>query len=47
LDAIRRIPRFADRVERETSRYWASMERHRPYISEHGKPEVCDWRWSA
>jgi xylulose-5-phosphate/fructose-6-phosphate phosphoketolase len=49
LDAVRRIPRFAGRVESETSRYWTSMERHKLYISEHGRdlPEVCDWRWSV
>lgn len=49
LDAIRRIPRFADQVEKATARYWTSMERHKLYISEHGDdlPEVRDWRWSA
>jgi xylulose-5-phosphate/fructose-6-phosphate phosphoketolase len=49
LDAIRRIPRLADRVEKATARYWTSMERHKLYISEHGDdlPEVRDWRWSA
>ena len=49
LDAIRRIPRLADQVEKATARYWTSMERHKLYISEHGDdlPEVRDWRWSA
>jgi xylulose-5-phosphate/fructose-6-phosphate phosphoketolase len=49
LDAIRRIPRFADQVEKATARYWTSMERHKLYISEHGDdlPEIRDWRWSA
>jgi xylulose-5-phosphate/fructose-6-phosphate phosphoketolase len=48
LDAVRRIPRFADRVETETDRYWAIMERHKLYVSEHGDdmPEVKNWRWS-
>ena len=48
LDAIRRIPRFADRVEAETQRYWSTMEKHKLYISEYGDdlPEVRDWRWS-
>jgi xylulose-5-phosphate/fructose-6-phosphate phosphoketolase len=48
LDAIGRIPRFADRMEAETARYWTTMERHKLYISEHGDdmPEVRDWRWS-
>ncbi len=47
LDAIRRIPRFADQVEKATARYWTSMERHKLYISEHGDdlPEIRDWRW--
>jgi xylulose-5-phosphate/fructose-6-phosphate phosphoketolase len=48
LDAVRRIPRFADRVGAETDRYWTIMERHKLYISEHGDdmPEVKNWRWS-
>jgi xylulose-5-phosphate/fructose-6-phosphate phosphoketolase len=48
LDAVRRIPRFADRVQAETDRYWAIMERHKLYVSEHGDdmPEVKNWRWS-
>jgi xylulose-5-phosphate/fructose-6-phosphate phosphoketolase len=48
LDAIKRIPRLAGQVETATDRYWASMERHKLYISEHGEdmPEVRDWRWS-
>ena len=49
LDAISRIPRYADRVEKETARYWTSIERHRLYISEHGvdMPEICQWSWNA
>jgi xylulose-5-phosphate/fructose-6-phosphate phosphoketolase len=49
LDAIRRIPRLSDQVEKATERYWTSMERHKLYISEHGDdlPEVRDWCWSA
>jgi xylulose-5-phosphate/fructose-6-phosphate phosphoketolase len=48
LDAIGRIPRLHDRVEHETARYWATMERHKLYISEHGEdmPEVNDWQWT-
>jgi len=48
LDAISRIPRFADRVAAETQRYWATMERHKLYVAEHGEdmPEVRDWRWA-
>lgn len=49
LDAIRRIPRLAHHVEAETARYWATIKRHKSYISEHGEdlPEIRDWRWSA
>ena len=49
LDVVERIPRFSDRVEQERARYWATMERHKLYISEHGDdmPEVLDWRWGA
>jgi xylulose-5-phosphate/fructose-6-phosphate phosphoketolase len=48
LDAIRRIPRFSDRVAEATARYWTTMERHKLYICEHGDdmPEVRDWRWN-
>jgi xylulose-5-phosphate/fructose-6-phosphate phosphoketolase len=49
LDAIERIPRFADQVPAARNRYWATMERHKLYIAEHGEdlPEIRDWRWSA
>ena len=33
LDAIRRIPRLGDQVEKATARYWTPMERHKLYIS--------------
>ena len=47
LDAIKRIPRYANLVEAETARFWTTMERHKLYISEHGDdmPEVKDWGW--
>lgn len=49
LDAIRRIPRFADRVKVETIRFQATMERHNQYIGEYGDdmPEVRNWRWTS
>jgi xylulose-5-phosphate/fructose-6-phosphate phosphoketolase len=49
LDAIRRVPRFSDQVEKATERYWTTMERHKLYVSEHGEdmPEVAKWRWSS
>jgi xylulose-5-phosphate/fructose-6-phosphate phosphoketolase len=47
LDAIRRIPRLAGRVDSETARYETTMQRHRLYIGEHGNdmPEILNWRW--
>jgi xylulose-5-phosphate/fructose-6-phosphate phosphoketolase len=49
LDAIQRIPRFGDQVEKATARYWTTMERHKLHVGEHGDdmPEVRDWRWSS
>ncbi|MEO5865680.1 MAG: phosphoketolase family protein [Sphingomonas sp.] len=49
LDAIERVPRLRDRVADETARYWATMERHKLYIAEHGDdlPEVRDWQWAG
>lgn len=49
LDAIRRIPRFSDQIDTATARYWATIERHKRYITEHGEdmPEVLDWQWSS
>jgi xylulose-5-phosphate/fructose-6-phosphate phosphoketolase len=48
FDAIRRIPRLADQVQKASDRYWTMMERHKLYFGEHGDdmPEVRDWRWS-
>jgi xylulose-5-phosphate/fructose-6-phosphate phosphoketolase len=49
LDAIRRISRFSDQLDKATARYWATMEHRKLYISEHGDdmPEVRDWRWTS
>jgi xylulose-5-phosphate/fructose-6-phosphate phosphoketolase len=48
LDAITRIPRLADQVEKATERYWTTMERHKLYVSEHGEdmPDVRGWQWN-
>jgi xylulose-5-phosphate/fructose-6-phosphate phosphoketolase len=49
LDAIRRVPRLATQVDAATARYWATIERHRAYIGEHGEdlPEIRNWSWPA
>jgi xylulose-5-phosphate/fructose-6-phosphate phosphoketolase len=49
LDAISRVPRLSNNVEKATDRYWSTMERHKLYVSEHGEDmtEVADWQWSA
>ena len=48
FDAIRRIPRLVDQVQKASDRYWTMMERHKLYVGEHGEdmPEVRNWRWS-
>lgn len=48
LDAIVRIPRLATMVEAETARYWATIQRHKSWIAQHGDdlPEIKDWQWS-
>jgi xylulose-5-phosphate/fructose-6-phosphate phosphoketolase len=48
FDAIRRIPRLVDQVQKASERYWTMMERHKLYVGEHGDdmPEVRDWRWN-
>jgi xylulose-5-phosphate/fructose-6-phosphate phosphoketolase len=48
LDAIRRTPRLAGEVEAAEARYWATLQRHKLYVSEHGQdmPEVADWKWA-
>jgi xylulose-5-phosphate/fructose-6-phosphate phosphoketolase len=48
FDAIRRVPRLVDQVQKASERYWTMMERHKLYVGEHGDdmPEVRDWRWN-
>jgi len=48
FDAIRRVPRLADRVPAEAERLAATLRRHREWVCEHGDdlPEVKEWRWS-
>jgi xylulose-5-phosphate/fructose-6-phosphate phosphoketolase len=49
FDAIRRIPRLVDQVQKASDRYWTMMERHKLYVGEHGEdmPEVQNWRWTV
>jgi xylulose-5-phosphate/fructose-6-phosphate phosphoketolase len=47
LDAVKRVPRLRDEVDRAEARYRTAMQRHRLYVGEHGEdmPEIRDWRW--
>ncbi|HTC91951.1 MAG TPA: phosphoketolase family protein [Terriglobales bacterium] len=49
LDAIKRIPRLKPMVEKATEHYFAVMQRHKLYVTEHGEdmPEVRNWKWEA
>jgi xylulose-5-phosphate/fructose-6-phosphate phosphoketolase len=48
FDAIRRVPRLADRVPAEAERLAATLKRHREWVCEHGDdlPEVKNWHWT-
>jgi xylulose-5-phosphate/fructose-6-phosphate phosphoketolase len=48
FDVIRRVPSLHDQVVGAEERYWATIERHKAYVSEHGEdmPEVRNWRWT-
>ncbi|MGJ7547865.1 phosphoketolase family protein [Pseudomonas alloputida] len=47
LDVFERVPRLQPQLEKARARYWATMERHKLYLIEHGEdmPEVAQWRW--
>jgi xylulose-5-phosphate/fructose-6-phosphate phosphoketolase len=47
LDAIRRVPRLQHLVNEATDRYYATIQRHKAYVSEYGQdmPEVRNWKW--
>jgi xylulose-5-phosphate/fructose-6-phosphate phosphoketolase len=47
LDVINRVPRFAGERAKAEQRYWADIQRHKLYVSEHGQdlPDVRDWQW--
>jgi xylulose-5-phosphate/fructose-6-phosphate phosphoketolase len=47
LDVINRVPRLAGEREKAEQRYWADIQRHKLYVSEHGQdlPDVRNWQW--
>jgi len=47
LDAIRRVPRMATKVDATEQWYSEAIQRHRLYVAENGDdlPEIKDWRW--
>jgi xylulose-5-phosphate/fructose-6-phosphate phosphoketolase len=49
LDAIGRIPRLKNISDKATERFYAMMQKHKLYVSEHGEdlPEVRNWKWAA
>ena len=49
LDAVRRVPRFADQVARATERHGHRIEHHQRHIAEHGEdlPDIRHWSWHA
>ncbi|WP_020190841.1 phosphoketolase family protein [Pseudomonas putida] len=49
LDVFERVPRLQPQVEQARARYWATMQRHKLYLIEHGEdmPEVAQWRWAS
>ena len=49
LDAVKYVPRLADRFAEFQQRHSEIMQKHKLYVSEHGEdmPEVRDWKWTA
>lgn len=49
LDVFERVPRLQPQLEQARARYWATMEKHKLYLIEHGEdmPEVAQWRWTS
>jgi xylulose-5-phosphate/fructose-6-phosphate phosphoketolase len=47
LDAIRRVPRLADKVDATEQWYSEQIQRHKLYVSENGEdlPEITNWKW--
>jgi xylulose-5-phosphate/fructose-6-phosphate phosphoketolase len=47
LDVIKRVPKLEPRRAQAEQRYWADIERHRLYVSEHGidLPDIRNWQW--
>ena len=48
FDAIRRIPRLASIVHKESERLEANHQRHKQYVMENGEdmPEILNWKWN-
>ena len=48
FDAIRRIPRYKNKVDAAYQRYTEEIQRHKLYVTEHGEdlPEVRNWKWT-
>jgi xylulose-5-phosphate/fructose-6-phosphate phosphoketolase len=47
LDAIKRVPRMASKLDETEQWYSEAIQRHRLYVAENGDdlPEIKDWRW--
>jgi xylulose-5-phosphate/fructose-6-phosphate phosphoketolase len=48
LDAIKRVPRLAAKVDEAEQWYSEAIQRHKLYVAENGDdlPEIKNWRWS-